>query len=149
MSEILNALNRLQRAGSEASRCTAKLHEAAAAVAEEICESVSKADAIGKMLPRKYIVHRQRSNIGSTLFLYWIERETKDECDYEGRSHCINGESGYLHGDFKSEMTPKPRAGSLQFAKDVSEGLLDEIAEFLEKRAAENELAAQKLEAAK
>jgi hypothetical protein len=53
-------------------------------------------------------------------------------------SNCeywIDGVGGYLHGDVDCGIPGQTRPGSLQFAKDVGEGLVEEISQFLEDRA--------------
>lgn len=136
--DLINALARLERAGSENSKATAKLHWAATIVAEEIEKNVPT----GVWLPRDYKVIRHNSNIGSDLFL------VQGRAQYGEVHHYIDGIGGYLHGDFNCSIPPKTRTGSLKFAKDVSAGLLEEIAEFLEKRTTAEKQAASTLEAA-
>jgi hypothetical protein len=128
---LINALARLERAGAENSKATKKLHEAATTIAVKIEECVP----VGVDLPRGYKVVRRCSNIGADLFLL-------DSAD-----RYIDGTGGYLHRDFHCKIPPQTRVGSLQFAKDVSEGLLDEIAAWLEERVATVEQAAKTLEA--
>lgn len=144
---IVNALNRLQRAGSESSRCTEKLHDAASEVADQICKAVYQARAVGKRLPRGYRVVNVKSNVGNSDFLVW-ESAKRDEFGYP-ESLWIDGTGNYLHGDFHAEVPKQTREGSLRFAKDVSEGLLDEIAAFLEGLSAQATEATAALEKAK
>lgn len=120
MSDLMNSLSRLERAGSNSSRCTEKLHEAASAVAGNICKIIANAKAVGVDLPRHYRVIKVKSNVGSARYLV-----------------LENGDGSYLYCDFHAWIPEQTRDGSLQFAKDISEGLLTEIAEFLEKRASE------------
>jgi hypothetical protein len=139
---LLDSLNRLQRAGDEGSKATAKLHEAASDVARKIREIAPE----GVRLPRGYMVLRVRSNISSTTRLV---KETGEK-DQWGESQLlwIDGDGTYLHGDFNAEIPAQTRAGSLAFAKDIAEGLLDEIAAFLEAEAAKDVAATSALEAA-
>ena len=154
MSELLTALNRLNRAGSESGRATQKLHEAAKTVANEICVSVYRAAAIGVKLPRGYRVRNVRSNIGNADFLL-LDTGRPSDADIEYQMDngteilWIDGTGGYLHGDFNASIPDQTREGSLRFAKDTSEGLLNEIAEFLETRATACERAKALLDAAK
>src|SRR5262245_30430730 len=141
MSNVINSVARLERAGAENSRATKKLHDAASQVADFICGRVP----INVKLPRGYKVVRVKSNVGSADFLVRESGDT-DEFGYLVRQ-WIDGTGSFLHGDFHAEVPAQTRAGSLQFAKDVAEGLLDEIAAFLEKRAAESDAAASTLEA--
>ena len=142
--DIINAVKRLERAGDENSKATKKLHEAAREVAYKI-EAVAP---VGVLLPRGYRVERVKSNVGSDEFL--TLRGDRDEYQRgEYHYYWIDGCGRYLHGDFHAEVPAQTRTGSLRFAKDVAEGLLDEIAEFLEQRKAESEKAAEVLENAK
>ncbi len=118
--DIINAIKRLERAGDENSKATKKLHDAVTRVCEDLIETTCPPHVL---LPRGYMVQTNQSGA------YYLTRD--------------NG---------KNEMYPEfvewqqidrhhTREGSLQFAKDVAEGLLDEIAEFLEKRKDESETA--------
>jgi len=133
-NNIINAVKRLERAGSENSRATQKLYQAAGNVADLIETQVP----VGVELPRGYYVREVCSNIGSCLFLC---RETEDGRDY------IDGIGRYLHGDFHCWIPGQNRAVVMQFAEDVADGLLDEIAQWLENRATRADQAAQVLEA--
>ena len=145
MSDLLHALNRLERAGSEESRCTKKLHEAACTVAEKICAAVYTARAVSVLLPRGYMVTNVKSNVGNTDFL--VRKTGKiDDMSGEPELYWIDGQGSYLHGDFHAFVPDQTREGSLQFSKDIAEGLLDEIAEFLEKRSTESSQAAELLQ---
>lgn len=135
---LVNALNRLERAGSANSRATQKLHEAAAEVAWKIEEIVP----VGVDLPRGYRVRRIKSNVGQAKYLVKHAKYVNHE-DY-----WIDGDGEYLHGDFSAWVPGQSRTGSLTFAQDIAEGLLDEIAAFLEERAQQAEQAADELETA-
>lgn len=141
-NDVINAVKRLERAGSENSRATKKLHEAVRTVADFICDQVPR----GVTLPRGYFTQRVHSNIGGETFLYL---GTLYLGTGEDEAVGIDTTGGYLHGDFNCPMPGQTRAGSLQFAKDVAEGLLDEIAVWLEQRASESDSATKTLEAAK
>lgn len=117
--ELANAIARLERAGSENSKGYAKLVDAAGILASWIEYNVPT----GVTLPRDYKVIRIRSNVGSELFLV------------AGIDTYIDGSGGYLHGDFSCRIPAPTRSALLKLAKDVAEGWLTEIAEFLEKRA--------------
>ncbi len=108
--EIINSLKRLERAGAENSRTTEKLRQGAAQVADLICE-VAPADLGVKGY------HIVVAPFHRFLALGEGEKET-----YVSIS-C----SGYL----------PPRETALAFAKDVANGLLDEIAERVEMDASE------------
>jgi hypothetical protein len=66
-----------------------------------------------------------RSNVASEYFLVYNYGYIEEE--------FIDGIGSYLHGDFNCFTPEITREMALRFAKDISEGLLDEIAEFLEK----------------
>lgn len=147
--DIINAVKRLERAGDENSKATKKLHQAA----YDVAQLIIKIAPAGVKLPRGYKVKHLRSNVGSADFLtIWQPTAREDTYserpDLEGETLWIDGQGGYLHRDFGAWVPGQTRAGSLKFAKDVAEGLLDEIAEFLEKRQAESEQAATVLEQA-
>ena len=139
-NSIINAVKRLERAGSENSRATKKLFDAARKVAELIEDQVPA----GVKLPRGYYVKRISSNIGSAEFLCC---EVVGEYGPENR--YVDGIDGYLHGDFHCWLPGQDRDTVLKFAEDVATGLLGEIAEWLEARAAKAAEAAGVLENAK
>jgi len=80
-------------------------------------------------LPRGYRVVEITSNVGCWPFL------TRGQ-------HYINGEDRYLHGDFRCFIPKPPREAVLRFARDIADGLLEEIAQALEARAKESDTAA-------
>lgn len=129
---VINAVKRLERAGSENSRATQKLFEAAKIVADSIEENVPA----GVRLPRGYIVRRVQSNLGSEKFLC---RGTDDLTVF------VDGIGGYLHGDFQCWIPAQNRKTVLDFAADIASGLLDEIAAWLEERATQANKAAEVL----
>jgi hypothetical protein len=137
-SNVVTALNRLQRAGSENSRATAKLREAAVVVADVILQTAPR----DVELPRGYVATRQYSNVGSFLQFRNAAGETLNS------ESKIPGEH-YLHGDFNRTWVNVDREGLQQFAADIADGLLDEIAAFIEAQTAQAETAAANLEAAK
>jgi len=140
---IVDSLKRLERAGSENGRATKKLHEAAC----EVAEAIEKVVPAGVKLPRGYRKVERKSNISSSEFLVKEVRCDRDDPDdrYGWKSYYIDGTGGYLHGDFNARIPAQTREGSLLFARDVAEGLLDEIAEFLEQRAGTADAAADGL----
>lgn len=142
MSDVINAVKRLERAGSENSRATKKLHDAASEVAYLIKHQVP----VGADLPRGYNVVEVNSNVGICRFLL-----LPNGCDEYGepQSLWIDGTGNYLHGDFRCEIPDQTREGSLQFAKDIADGLLNEIAAWLESRVNEADSAAETLEQSK
>ena len=145
-NKVVNALKRLERAGSEHSRATEKLHAAVRVTAAEVIRIVPE----GVELPRGYRVRSIQSNVGNDYFLTYRSR---DNGTWEGADETfdayVDGCGGYLHGDFHCPIPPQTRTKSLTFAKDVATGWLDELAAWLEARAAEDAAATASLEAAR
>ncbi len=139
--ELLAAVKRLEKAGKEDSQATARVHKASAWVARWIEDHVPA----GVELPRGYRLRLVRSNMGLVKFLTLpFVMQTKFEpvnCEY-----WIDGVGGYLDGDYYWGIPGQTREGSLQFAKDVGEGLVQEISQFLEDRAKQSVQAAGILE---
>lgn len=135
--KIQDAVARLNRAGDENSKATKKLHLAVSVVAGLIEDSCP----LNVSLPRGYMVVKFKSNVGSARFL---RTNHVDEYDY---NEYVDGLGSYLHGDFNTYIPAQTREVSLKFARDVAEGLLDEISDFLEARKAESLQSVQALEA--
>jgi hypothetical protein len=127
---IIDSLKRLERASSENSRATEKLRSAASDVAKAI-EAISH-DFRDVPLPRGYVVETYQAAP------YLMSREQNDN-DY-----CLVRYAFY--GRYGEDPT---RAAILEFAADIADGWLDELAEFLESRQVESNKAAEILEAAK
>lgn len=136
-NSIINAVKRLERAGSEHSRATKKLFEAAT----EVAELIEEIAPVGVPLPRGYKVIKEKSNIGVARFLV-----RGDDDSY--KIEYIDGIGDYLHNDFHCWIPGQKRETVLEFARDVADGLLDEIADFLEKRTQESEIATTILQSA-
>jgi hypothetical protein len=140
-NKLLAAAKRLEKAGKDDSQATARVHKASAWVANWIEDHVPA----GLELPRGYRLRTVRSNMGLAKFLTLpFVMQTKFEpvdCEY-----WIDGVGGYLHGNYYCGIPGQTREGSLQFAKDVGEGLVEEISQFLENRAKQSDEAAEILE---
>ena len=132
MNDVVNALKRLERAGSEHSRTTDKLREAAAEVAKFIEGNVP----VGMELPRGYIVLRDD---GSSYLM-------TPEVEEVSGQYCYPCQYALYPGGSKPFPT---RAALHEFAKDIADGWLDEVAEMLERVAEEDSASTQTLEAAK
>lgn len=125
---VVDALKRLERAGSEQSRLTEKLLDAAHILSQHVVEhlphdvqlgaNVYGAEMVECPLPRNIAIDRQWQ------LAYW--------------DHMIGR---YLAVDYNREI-------ALRFAADIADGWLDELAEWLEQRAAEDEAAAETIEQA-
>lgn len=137
---IVAAVARLEKAGQENARATKRLHEAATIVAEWIEDHVPARVT----LPRGYRVAIVKSNVGSCKFLVGSTGEHDEWGEPVG--FYVDGTGSYLHGDFHAWVDSQTRDGSLKFARDVADGLLTEISEWLEKRATESDAAAATLE---
>lgn len=119
-----DAIARLNRAGDENSRTTQKLFDAAKEVATLIENSVP----INARLPRGYVVRELRSNVGYASFL------ESPHCNNDGDTFFIDGFEGYLHNDFHVRVRKPSRNIIMQFASDIADGWLDEVAAWLEDR---------------
>ncbi len=147
MAQIIDSLKRLERAGSDYSRATEKLFEAAEDVAAKIEEMIPAVKYLfngdkdpSTILPRKYYVKGIKSNEGYEKFL--CINDKYDETFY------IDGIGGYVHNDFNCPIPGQDRTTILQFAKDIAGGWLDEVAEWLGKRTKESNEASEILEKA-
>lgn len=144
-NSIINSLKRLERAGSEASAATAKLREAAREVAQKIVD-ICPADAVGVELPRGYRVMSVHSNIASEYYLVVPGTGDADEDGWGESARMLDVLSDhYQHRDFNSPVNAATRGDVLQFAADIANGLLAEIAAWLEARTGESEKATAQL----
>ena len=147
-NSIIDAVKRLQKSGEENSRMTEKLKESADQVARLIIDQCPpELD-----LPRSYRVVQCK---------YWNSymHIDPDDCwewclrtpvffdqDGERTYYVLDVETrGSDPNSFKS-YTPANRKACFHFCKDISEGLLDEISEFLENRTKKAEQAIEQLE---
>ena len=110
-NSVINAVKRLERAGSESSKATKKLVEAAGVLGDWVA-NLKGVPGGGEALPRGYWVEA----IGSSYKLCRPSRHY-DKC---------------IYGDKWTE-----REEALWLAEDVARGWLDELAAWLEKRTAE------------
>ncbi len=118
MSQVVDALKRLERAGDANSRTTRKLVDAADRLAHRIVEQYEARDKyVANLAPR---FKRARYSV------------------LNGR--LVNAESRYV---------AESRDTSLAFALDIAAGLLDGIAESLEKRSQESHQALSVVENAR
>ncbi len=146
---IIDSLKRLERAGEENSRMTQKLKNAAQEVAKKIIEEVPA----GIELPRGYKVTKciypdAHNYIDPNDGWDWCLK-TKKSSGYtmDDRWYVFGvNQKGHTSSPNYEGLEPANRETCLQFAKDISEGLLDEIAEVLEKRAEESKKAIEEFE---
>lgn len=139
MSNIIDALKRLERAGDENSRSTKKLVEAAVTLADAI---EPKCPAYVE-LPRGYEVVRLGTQDGGYSRYLAKMGAHHHEVGNAVFGRAENDTDGYDY------FAPASRIDALTLAKDIAEGWLVELAEFLEARAAENGAATEKIESAK
>jgi hypothetical protein len=128
-TNVINSLKRLERAGSEQSRTTEKLLDAAHILSQHVVEhlphdvqlgaNVYGDEMVERLLPRDIAIDRQRQ------LAYW--------------DHMIDR---YVAVDSSREM-------ALHFAHDIADGWLNELAAWLEERAAEDAAATQTIEQAR
>lgn len=127
MTNVIDALKRLERAGAEDSRATQRLVEAAGVLGRHIAAhlppetapQVNEYDHLLYPLPRSFAVR------GESLVRFW-DRDP----DYD-------------------RPVDADRETALFFAREVATGWLDELAEWLEARTAEADESAATLDAAR
>lgn len=104
MNSVINSLKRLERVGSENSRCTEKLRESVREIADLICDQIeSPAWQSPRMdLPRHYQVTHRGTLIDPSKMV-----------------------------DFQGDTKPD-RIACLNFARDIAEGFLDELSDFID-----------------
>lgn len=125
---IISALKRLERAGSEESQTTQKLVEAARQLGEHIAP-LCPTDATGLLagghdLPRGYSI--------GTMGMLRDMRRVLQSLDSMGDEVPVDSD----------------RSSALAFAADIATGWLDELASWLEARASESTDATARLERA-
>ncbi len=123
MASVIDALKRLERAGDEHSRTTEKLVAAARTLAEHIAGQCGfdHGDFRGVLLeelPRNYVIYHDATGIGPASWDYDADR--------------------WL-GVWANRQT------ALEFAGAIATGWLDELAEWLDQRAAEDQAACDAL----
>jgi len=146
---IIDSLKRLERAGGENSRMTQKLKDAAQEVAKKIIEEcpndieLSRGYKVIKCIyPDAHLMIDPNDGWDWCLKTKKTSGYTMDDRWY------VFGvdEKGHTNNPEYEGLIPANRETCLQFAKDLSEGLLDEIAEVLEKRAEESKRAVEEFE---
>lgn len=138
--KIIEAVERLNRAGAEHARVTASLFKAAKKVARMITEAVQA----GTELTRGYYVKKiyVEKNDSTGYFLCKdVDTEYGDVI-----TEYVDGIGNYLYGDIYHWIPPQDREIVMQFAKDVADGFLDEVSKLLEDRIAETNKAVETLE---
>jgi hypothetical protein len=126
MSDIIDSLKRLERAGSENSKTTQKLiaaaHELSNLIVEQFAVIGSEGVPVVSLYSKTvYDDNEERFRQVGPDFRYGISR---------GRL--------YNSGRPNSPFVDETRDDALAFSKDIADGLLDHIIEALEKRAGEN-----------
>lgn len=139
MSKVIDALKRLERAGDESSRSTKKLVDAAITLAkaiEPMCPAYVK-------LPRGYEVVRLCTQDSANIRYLAKLNTPHHEFGNAVFGAASNETDGYDY------FAPASRIDALTLAKDVADGWLAEVADFLLARAKENIGACEKIESAK
>ena len=143
-SSIHEQLDAIAAASQGHRTANAKLLEAAGSIAEVIKGAVPAEVE----LPRGYVVEVY----GNAQFGWFEHLALRCDC-FDEESYgdpdcgCITGlvdcdRSGHVYDDFnQSYVRQTSRAVAMRFARDVEEGLLGEIAEFLRNRAGQTERA--------
>lgn len=139
MTDVISALKRLQRAGSEESRASQKLREAASVVATRIEVTLLPAlQATRRSYPEERVL-----GIPGTDYTVVYRRDADTEWAELRLDYATLYEPGYALAD---PYSPAPHEVALRFARDVAEGLLDKVAALLETLAAESDAATSTLE---
>jgi len=124
-NSVIDALKRLERAGSENSRATQKLRESATLVGNKISYEMGLPRGIE--LPRGYTI------LGVGEYNQPYLHQSVGAGEWDGEPQFANVEEG------------ASRDVLLRFAADIAEGWLDEVAAFLEERVRESDNAVQVL----
>lgn len=125
--KLITALQNLEKASLEQKITRKRLEEAAFVVADYIAEKVG----FPAKLPRGYELER----CGMGAYHYLLLKKN---------GVYIAKEGTFLHGIYYCPRPPKDVL--LQFAQDIANGLIDEIAKWLEARATETHSAANILQ---
>jgi hypothetical protein len=119
MANVIDALKRLERVGSEASKTTEKLIAAATAMSELIVQFYDEDESLYFTVKAgndsrflQYLVQKKKNDVRKHLFVV-----LQQEYVYVGAN----------------------RAAATKFAEDIAAGLIDLIADDLEKRTTEND----------
>jgi hypothetical protein len=126
-NSIINSLKRLERLGSENSRLTQKAREAANDIEDKITELMPE----GISLPKNYKI------IDKNGAKYLIQQEKYYGAKANG-TIIKEDEEGYI--DYGYRVNDGTRGVILEFAQDIANGLLEEFADFMQKRIDKREL---------
>lgn len=130
-NNIINALKRLERAGSEHSKSTQKLCDAAVVVADMVADLVPisrEAYPSLVMLPRGYSVGLAGCDRRAEQFLY-------SPLDTDGIRTAFNSYRADDNGMVRCYGIS--RKSALAFARDVADGWLDELGDWLQEQASQ------------
>jgi hypothetical protein len=139
MTDVIDSLKRVERVGSENSKTTEKLIKAASEVADRIVSQFANGGE-DVVLETQYVLETTDEEGRSVTHI-------KLRTEFAG--YCIR--AGRLRfGDRNSDedYVAQNRANALRFSKDIANGLLDVIAEIIERRNAETAEALAGIEAA-
>lgn len=124
------SLDLLKSKADSMKRATQRVRDAASVVVGKIEDATWEAGRVGKELPRGYRVSQVEWR-GQSMNRFHLHKDTgkDDEFGYP-ESFCVDGDGGLFAGDFNMRMPAPPTLAQLQeFARDLQEGLLEEIAE--------------------
>jgi hypothetical protein len=137
MADVIDSLKRLERIGSESSKTVEKIIEAARELAAVIVSAYGADKTVAIQLPNPYGTSQ---NPNGPLPR---RRQFQDYVITDGTLTVLN------YSTNKYVAVWHDRQEALRFAEDIAHGLLDLIAEDLEKRQSQNVLALDKLLAAR
>lgn len=143
-NSIINSLKRLERSGSESSRATEKLIKACKTVASAISDNNDFPSY--RRMPRDYMIVEKGGDRYPVARFLTILGSDIDEYGRPCIAAYLDGLGSYLYNDFTMWIDAPTRQAALQFAADIADGLLDEIADWLEARKSESESATEALE---
>ncbi len=153
-NSIINALKRLERAGSETSKTTEKLITAAVEVAQGIVDRVPREviDDLSQGGMYEVELPTGRSGVRYSLADCWYSQRSVvlvQKCHFTDK--WVNRAVNYSDVRTQSLTGPTVQLGcdrevALHFAQDIANGLLTDIADWLELATKKNEEAAGVLE---
>ena len=126
--ETYDAIDRLIAAATGAKATRIRLREAVEKVAALILDKCKEAGL--RDLPRGWSIRIITSNIGGEARYLALEGDDEGAEVVIGRA--CNG--GYLDGDFSAPMPMQTDDGLREFASQISDGLLDQISEQIERQ---------------
>lgn len=143
-NNIINSLKRLERLGQESSRTTEKAKEAARKVARKIF------DELNPILIDRAERARENSNIFMKRIygkLFFVKEDSDPHICFDVDDEM--NEYNWIDYSLEKDIDNIHRDVALGFAKAIAEGLIKEIADFIESAGQEAEKAQKILENSK